>query len=214
MTLPDRAEAELQRMRGVAWNGERLSVEEADGGWTSPYEVMAEGEALARGAASHGSGTTPPLLGFGDDEARLGGLTDAHGDFNYTDDIQSTTTETIFDTGSMTANAYGRVMTYALVHDRDPTGTGEQNGHDAYREGGTVLTDGPLCRLRIDSDGRHNTADGASPRWHDALNVWENAEGRIGGSGELEIRLPGPRAEVPLPPHPDWVPADGIYRSE
>lgn len=32
--------------------------------------------------------------------------------------------------------------------------------------------------------------------------------------GELEILLPEPRAEVPLHPHPDWVPADGIYRSE
>ena len=32
--------------------------------------------------------------------------------------------------------------------------------------------------------------------------------------GELEILLPEPRAEVRLHPHPDWVPADGIYRSE
>jgi hypothetical protein len=32
---------------------------------------MPEGEAKAQGAASHGSGTTPSLLGFGDDEDKL-----------------------------------------------------------------------------------------------------------------------------------------------
>ncbi len=58
-------------MRGVAWNGERLSLEEADGGWISAYETMPEGEAIRRGAASHGSGTTPTLMGFGDDEDQL-----------------------------------------------------------------------------------------------------------------------------------------------
>ena len=58
-------------MRGVAWNGERLSVDEADGGWVSEYDVMPEGEAISRGAASHGSGTTPTLMGFGDDEDQL-----------------------------------------------------------------------------------------------------------------------------------------------
>jgi hypothetical protein len=58
-------------MRGVIWNGERLSMDEADGAWISEYEVMAEGEAIDRGAASHGSGTTPTLMGFGEDEDEL-----------------------------------------------------------------------------------------------------------------------------------------------
>ncbi len=58
-------------MRGVVWNGERLSMDEADGAWISEYEVMPEGEAIKRGAASHGSGTTPALMGFGDDEDQL-----------------------------------------------------------------------------------------------------------------------------------------------
>ncbi|MEM7411353.1 MAG: hypothetical protein AAF430_14035 [Myxococcota bacterium] len=58
-------------MRGVAWDGKRLSVEEEDGGWVSPYEALPEGEAISRGAASHGSGTTPTLMGFGDDEDKL-----------------------------------------------------------------------------------------------------------------------------------------------
>jgi hypothetical protein len=58
-------------MRGVAWDGEKLSMDEADGGWISEYDVMPEGEAISRGAASHGSGTTPTLMGFGDDEDHL-----------------------------------------------------------------------------------------------------------------------------------------------
>jgi hypothetical protein len=58
-------------MRGVIWNGERLSMDEADGAWISEYEVMAEGEAIDRGAASHGSGTPPTLMGFGEDEDEL-----------------------------------------------------------------------------------------------------------------------------------------------
>lgn len=63
--------ATSKHMWGVAWNGEALSADEADGGWRSAYEVMPEGEAMARGAASHGTGTTPTLLGFGDDEDQL-----------------------------------------------------------------------------------------------------------------------------------------------
>ena len=58
-------------MHGVVWDGEKLSVAEADGAWRSEYDVMPEGEAIERGAASHGSGTTPTLLGFGDDEDQL-----------------------------------------------------------------------------------------------------------------------------------------------
>jgi hypothetical protein len=58
-------------MRGVVWDGEKLSMDESEGGWISAYEVMPEGAALELGAVSHGSGTTPTLLGFGDDEDKL-----------------------------------------------------------------------------------------------------------------------------------------------
>jgi hypothetical protein len=67
-------------MRGVSWNGERLSVNEKDGGWVAPYEAMPEGEAISRGAASHGSGTTPTLMGFGDDEDKLVLISDGSAD--------------------------------------------------------------------------------------------------------------------------------------
>ena len=58
-------------MHKLVWTGSKLSQEAADGAWSSPYDVMPEGEAKAQGAASHGSGTTPSLLGFGDDEDKL-----------------------------------------------------------------------------------------------------------------------------------------------
>lgn len=69
-----------QHMRKVIWTGEGLSMDEADGAWTSAYDVMPEGEAIRRGAASHGSGTTPTLLGFGDDEDKLVVISDGHPD--------------------------------------------------------------------------------------------------------------------------------------
>jgi hypothetical protein len=58
-------------MHKLVWTGSKLSQAAADGAWSSPYDVMPEGEAMSQGAASHGSGTTPSLLGFGDDEDKL-----------------------------------------------------------------------------------------------------------------------------------------------
>ena len=60
-----------KHMHRIVWTGERLSTDEADGAWKSPYNVMPEGEAISLGAASHGSGTTPSLMGFGADEDKL-----------------------------------------------------------------------------------------------------------------------------------------------
>lgn len=58
-------------MHKLVWTGSQLSRKAQDGAWSSPYEVMSEGEAKKLGAASHGSGTTPSLLGFGEDEDTL-----------------------------------------------------------------------------------------------------------------------------------------------
>jgi hypothetical protein len=67
-------------MRGVAWTGDRLSVDASEGGWVSEYDVMPEGEAISRGAASHGSGTTPTLMGFGKGEDELVVISDGNPD--------------------------------------------------------------------------------------------------------------------------------------
>tara|TARA_R110001599_G_scaffold353815_1_gene598775 strand:+ start:17664 stop:18824 length:1161 start_codon:yes stop_codon:yes gene_type:complete len=67
-------------MHKLVWTGSKLSREEKDGAWSSPYEVMPEGEAKKLGAASHGAGTTPSLLGFGEHEDKLVVISDGSPD--------------------------------------------------------------------------------------------------------------------------------------
>lgn len=62
-----------RRMLKVVWTGSRLSIDEADGGWSSEYNTMSREQATAAGSLtqSGGSGTTPTLMGFGDDPDKL-----------------------------------------------------------------------------------------------------------------------------------------------
>ncbi|TCU53766.1 hypothetical protein EDF58_11016 [Novosphingobium sp. PhB57] len=60
-----------RRMLKVVWNGKNLSSEEEDGAWESGYEWMPDEKAFALGSISRGSGTTPTLMGFGDDPDKL-----------------------------------------------------------------------------------------------------------------------------------------------
>lgn len=62
-----------KRMLKVVWTGTRLSYDEADGGWQSAYNTMSRAQAIAAGAltTSGGSGTTPTLMGFGNDPDKL-----------------------------------------------------------------------------------------------------------------------------------------------
>ena len=66
-----------KRMLRLAWTGEKLSTDTADGAWESPYESMDPKKAMALGAISRGSGTTPTLMGFGDDPDKLIVIADA-----------------------------------------------------------------------------------------------------------------------------------------
>ncbi len=65
------------KMYKVVWTGEKLSFDEADGGWVSPYDAMDGEKAVALGALSRGSGTTPTLMGFGNDQDKLVLIADA-----------------------------------------------------------------------------------------------------------------------------------------
>jgi hypothetical protein len=65
-------------MQKLIWTGTALSSKPADGAWSSPYDVMPDGQALEMGAASVGSGTTPSLLGFGDDKDKLVVISDGN----------------------------------------------------------------------------------------------------------------------------------------
>ena len=66
-----------KRMLKVIWNGKTLSTDEKDGAWSSEYDSMPGDKALALGAISRGSGTTPSLMGFGDDPDKLVVIADA-----------------------------------------------------------------------------------------------------------------------------------------
>jgi hypothetical protein len=120
---------------------------------------------------------------------------DAHGDFNYADEVTATVAPY---SGWIHGNAYARVRTYALAHDR-PAET--RDALDALREGNTVITDGPVFEYQLDSDGRHDPGAGAA-RWHDSASRWENADGRIGGSGRFDG---GRTMLVPLPGENAWI---------
>ncbi len=120
---------------------------------------------------------------------------DAHGDFNYADEVAATA---VPYSGYLHANAFARVRTYVLAHDRP---AGERDPVAAFAEGNTVVTDGPILTWALDADGRHDPAAGAT-RWHDAECRWENADGRIGGTGVFDG---GRTALVPLPGDEAWV---------
>ncbi|HEY2711861.1 MAG TPA: hypothetical protein VGI60_05045 [Chthoniobacterales bacterium] len=66
-----------RRMVKFVWNGEKLSTNEKDGAWEAGYEWTPDEKALAAGAISRGSGTTPTLMGFGDDPDKLIVIADA-----------------------------------------------------------------------------------------------------------------------------------------
>ena len=60
-----------RRMLKVVWNGQQLSTDEKDGAWASDYEWTPDEKVLALGSISRGSGTTPTLMGFGNDPDKL-----------------------------------------------------------------------------------------------------------------------------------------------
>ncbi len=62
-----------KRMLKIVWTGSKLSTDEADGGWASEYNIATREQAIAMGSLtqSGGSGTTPTLMGFGDDPDKL-----------------------------------------------------------------------------------------------------------------------------------------------
>lgn len=60
-------------MHKIVWKNGKLSEDEADGGWTSNYDGGPEAPAIKMG---YGTGSTPTLMGFGNDEDKLVVITD------------------------------------------------------------------------------------------------------------------------------------------
>lgn len=137
--------------------------------------------------------------------------TDAHGDFNYSMSIPATAlTEAAaainFDSNSLSAgtNAFGRLRTYTLTSQRYiragdeippncpeyPFCSGVRPAPsyyplEDYKEGNTVVTDGPVGRFSADGNCRFNS-DIHKLAWHDSLCRWENHDGLIGGRGKFD----------------------------
>ena len=60
-------------MQKIIWNGSKLSTDEADGAWQATYDGGPEAPSIKMG---FGSGSTPTLMGFGDDDDKLVVITD------------------------------------------------------------------------------------------------------------------------------------------
>ncbi|MCW8140462.1 MAG: hypothetical protein KIT58_16310, partial [Planctomycetota bacterium] len=109
--------------------------------------------------------------------------TDAHGDFNITEDRLATVVG-LQSTFTVDGNAFGQVLTYALG-DEAPGATPDERAFQALLDGNSVLTDGPVIGFSIDADGRF---DGARLRWTDAASRHQDRDGRIGGGGAFDGR--------------------------
>ena len=60
-------------MQKIVWTGSKLSDSEADGAWKAEYDGGPEAPSIKMGC---GTGSTPSLMGFGDDEDKLVVITD------------------------------------------------------------------------------------------------------------------------------------------
>ncbi len=60
-------------MRKIIWTGTKLSTDEKDGAWSTFYEIGQQPPTIKVGK---GTGSTPTLMGFGDDEDKLVVITD------------------------------------------------------------------------------------------------------------------------------------------
>ncbi|MCO5167925.1 MAG: S8 family serine peptidase [Planctomycetes bacterium] len=109
--------------------------------------------------------------------------TDAHGDFNLTEDRLATIVG-FQSTFTVDGNAFGAVLTYALG-DEAPGATPDERAFQALLDGNSVVTDGPLVGFSIDAEGRF---DGERLRWTDARSRHLDRDGRIGGGGAFDGR--------------------------
>lgn len=109
------------------------------------------------------------------------GGSDAHGDFNFSTGRAATplNIQATYNVGDETWYA---VRTYCLGDGKNAP-TSEERWLEAYADGNSVTTDGPLLTFSLDADGRFDSAD---LRWHDQTSAWEDADGRIGGDGPLD----------------------------
>ncbi|MBI3267500.1 MAG: S8 family serine peptidase [Planctomycetes bacterium] len=111
----------------------------------------------------------------------LEGGTDAHGDFNYSIGRLAAMVPAP-STFGVDSGAFGDTRTYAFGAGK-PGATVEKRALAALGDGNSCATDGPVLYFDMDADGRFNST---SLKWHDASNVLENADGKMGGGGKFD----------------------------
>jgi subtilisin family serine protease len=109
------------------------------------------------------------------------GGSDAHGDFNFSTG-RAATPLNLKMTYNVGDEAWYKVRTYCFGEGKSGT-TAEDRWFDAYRDGNSVVTDGPLVTFELDAQPRF---DSATMTWHDQAPSFENSDGRIGGHGAYD----------------------------
>ncbi|HBP22032.1 MAG TPA: hypothetical protein DEA08_30140, partial [Planctomycetes bacterium] len=109
------------------------------------------------------------------------GGSDAHGDFNFSTG-RAATPLNIQATYNVGDEAYYKVRTYCFGDGKAGPTSGDR-WLEAYRDGNSVTTDGPLTTFDLDAQPRF---DAANLRWHDQRAAFEDRDGRIGGEGALD----------------------------
>ena len=109
------------------------------------------------------------------------GGSDAHGDFNFNTARQATpiNLQSTYHVGS---TAWYDVRTYCFGEGKAGATPGER-WLEAFADGNTVVSDGPLLRFHLDANGKF---DSESLAWHDDFVQAEDADARIGGEGPLD----------------------------
>jgi subtilase family protein len=109
------------------------------------------------------------------------GGSDAHGDFNFNTARQATPIN-IQSTYHLGSTAWYDVRTYCFGEGKGGATPGER-WLEAFSDGNSVVSDGPLVKFHLDANGRF---DSRSLSWHDDFVQAEDPDGRIGGEGPLD----------------------------
>ena len=108
---------------------------------------------------------------------------DAHGDFNLTEDRMAAIVGAQ-STFLVDGSAFGAALTHALPG-LQPAGavTADEEAFEAFLDGNSVLTDGPVVTFSLDAEDRFAAG---SLQWRDRAPGHHDADGRIGGGGAFD----------------------------
>lgn len=109
------------------------------------------------------------------------GGSDAHGDFNFSTG-RAATPLNVAATYNVGDEAWYKVRTYCFGETKQGA-TSEEKWFQAYADGNSVVSDGPLVTFELDAQPRYSSKQQA---WHEGIQTFEDADGRIGGEGAYD----------------------------